>query len=128
LNESKKMAEEPHSPRQAKREEEDEGEEDHEEVTRSSGYIRRNKTEGSVDRWEPCMMSVLGNRFTLSLGAGAASCAMDVCVVKKWKPSDPTEVLPQKEFATYFSCSGLIEGSDLLETFVCCSLDALHSW
>lgn len=74
------------------------------------------------------MMSVSGNRFSINLGSDGISCGMDVCVVKRWKPSDPTEELPLDEFSTYFSCSGLISGSDLLETFVCCSLDALNSW
>ena len=78
---------------------------------------------------------------------GADPCTIEVCSVKAWESQSTSggevvgqsgsiaaakeeeeEELPLDECATYFSCSGFVNGTQVFETVVCAALDAHGTW
>jgi len=86
------------------------------------------------------MMSVEGNVFSVLGLDGADPCTIEVCSVKAWESQSTSggevvgqsgskeEELPLDECATYFSCSGFVNGTQVFETVVCAALDAHGTW
>ena len=93
-----------------------------------SGFIRNNRVTDVVS-WDPCIMVVKQNIFTVYLGSisdDAACCTMEVCHVAPWAQQSLGEVLPVEGLC--FASSGVLAGTSVYETLVCSALDAHGTW
>ena len=84
----------------------------------------------------PVMMSVEGNIFSVhGADSNGETCSIEVCSLNVWKPTPTeqdgasfTEDLPLEDCASYFACSGFVNGTRVYETVVCVALDAHGTW
>ena len=104
---------------------------DADDVHHATGFVLQSPPENQggksgLAQWVPCCLILRGNRLEVSLVDDVPCCVLDVCTSKAYEPFNAA--LPSTEGATYFSCSGVLSGTTVYETVVCCALDSSSRW